>query len=316
MYLIFDTPIECDIALPELKATEAGKPCFHIQRGIFEQENPNETKWHYDWQNEDGSFNIRFGYLGNRHMLGFPALADFSISLGDRIIRYYLDPDIAPESLRHLLLDQVLPRSFGQLGKLILHASAVKLQNGKGIAFLGESGWGKSTLASSFLASGAQLFSDDCIMVEQRGYHLIATASYHGVRLFDDSANAIFCTPHVTTPVAHYSTKRRRSLSQPVRPESVVLDSIFLLRDPADNKSGTNITIERIRGTGKLLSLIRQLFLLDPLDKKIIAQTFNALGTGLECGIPVYQLGYPLRHKMLAEVHRAIYDLRSNPTET
>ena len=316
MYSVFDTQIECDMELPELKETEEGKPWLHIQRGSPKQENLQKTKWHYDWQSEDGRSNTRFGYLGGRHMIGFPNLADFCIDLDRRIIRYYPDPGIAHASFRHLLLDQVLPRSFGQLGKLVLHASSVRLRNGKSIAFLGESGWGKSTLASSFLASGDQLVSDDCLLIERRGDQLIATASYHGVRLFDDSADAIFSRPPEATPVAHYSSKRRRRVSQPERSESVALDAIFLLRDPTKLESDSDITLERIRGSGSMMSLIRQLFLLDPLDKKIIADTFYGVSACLTGDIPVYRLGYPHRHKMLEDVHRVIRDIVSTSAAT
>ena len=274
------------------------------------------TIWHYDWRSEDRSFNIHFGYLGDCHVLGFPEMADFVISIVDRTIHYYPDQGLAPESLRHFLLDQVLPRSFGQLGKLVLHASSVKLKNGKSVAFLGESGWGKSTLASSFLSSGDQLVSDDCLLIDHRDDKLIAMASYHGVRLFDDSAAAIFTKHPEATAVSHYSSKRRRLVTQPEELGNVIIDAIFLLGDPVEQTGSSEIAIEKTQGSESLMSLIRQLFLLDPLDKKIIAGTFEKLGICLTNGIPVYHLGYPRSYNKLVDVRRAIRDLIFSPVKT
>lgn len=51
-----------------------------------------------------------------------------------------------------------------QRGQLVLHASAVNIE-GRGIAFLGASGAGKSSIAATFLASGHMLLVDDIVSV-------------------------------------------------------------------------------------------------------------------------------------------------------
>ena len=124
MYTIFDTQIMCDMALPELAETNQGTPGFRVQLGTMDQRNLRNTEWHFDWTNDDGTSYLRFGYLGDLHMICFPKLADFSVSLNERKICYYPNSNIPEESIRHLLIDQVIPRSLGQLGKLVLHASA------------------------------------------------------------------------------------------------------------------------------------------------------------------------------------------------
>ena len=93
---------------------------------------------------------ITCGRIDGNYILQFPNLADFIISEHGALVQYLPKPDIPIETIRHLLLDQVIPRVLGQQGRLVIHASAVTLPNRKTIAFLGNSGQGKSTIASYF----------------------------------------------------------------------------------------------------------------------------------------------------------------------
>jgi len=77
-----------------------------------------------------------------------------------------------PESrislLRLYLLGSVMAILLYQRGRLVLHASSV-LVNGKAIAFLAESGWGKSSLAAALGQRGHVVLSDDLTPVELCG---------------------------------------------------------------------------------------------------------------------------------------------------
>ena len=76
--------------------------------------------------------------------------------------------DPAPQAdesvLRLYLLGPVLAMALHQRGWLILHASAVAI-NGRVTAFLGGSGWGKSTMAAALQQRGHPLVADDFIAV-------------------------------------------------------------------------------------------------------------------------------------------------------
>jgi hypothetical protein len=67
-----------------------------------------------------------------------------------------------------LVLAQVLPLAAVLQGMEVFHASAVALA-GRGIAFLGGSGAGKTTLAIRIVARGAQLVTDDVLAIEVTG---------------------------------------------------------------------------------------------------------------------------------------------------
>ena len=306
MYSIFDILIESDMVLPELQISSEGSPSLTIRQGQALDE--QSINWYHEWQDHNTTY-LRFGHLDNKHILDFPGLSLFSVSLNDMTIEYHAKPDVPPESIRHLLLDQVIPRTLGQLGRLVLHASAIKLTDGAGVAFLGDSGWGKSTLASSFLDSGAQHISDDCLLIEKNVNTLTGTNSYQGVRLLNDSAKAIFPDQPKTDPVAHYSDKRRlllTSKNMPKLPASTTLDALFLLTNPAENSADEPVLIEAVSGVEAMMSLIKQTFVLDPLDKGLITKLFKTLGDFLQTGIPVYRIRYPRKHNRLQDIQQAI----------
>lgn len=306
MYSIFDILIECDMVLPELQKSNEGSPSLYIRQGPLPDE--QSIDWYHEWKDRNTIY-LRFGHIDDKYILEFPDLSFFSVSLNDMTIEYHTSSHVPPESIRHLLLDQVIPRTLGQLGRLVLHASAIKLADGAGIAFLGDSGWGKSTLASSFLESGGQHISDDCLLIKKNANSLTGINSYQGVRLLNDSAKAIFPDQSETAPVAHYSEKRRlllTSKNMPGLPASTKLDALFLLTNPAENSADDPVLIEVIRGVEEMMSLIKQTFVLDPLDKEIIAKLFRTLGDFLRTGIPIYRIRYPHKHACLQDTQQAI----------
>ena len=85
-------------------------------------------------------------------------------------------PQADDSVLRLYLLGPALAIALHQRGWLILHASAVAL-GGRVVAFLGGSGWGKSTLAAALQQRGHPLVADDFIAVPTPA---LATAAIAG----------------------------------------------------------------------------------------------------------------------------------------
>src|SRR5207245_2121597 len=88
----------------------------------------------------------------------------FQITAGREII---VEPASGVEArvLRLFLLGPALALLLVQRGLLVLHASAVEVA-GRAIAFLGESGQGKSTTAAAFHACGHPVVADDVVAVQ------------------------------------------------------------------------------------------------------------------------------------------------------
>src|SRR5690606_8330052 len=161
--------------------------------------------------------------------------------------------DVPPATLRHGLLDQVIPMCLGQLGRQVLHASAVRLADGRVLGFVGQSGLGKSTLAAAFAAAGASILTDDCLLIEPRGPGFAAIGNYPGVRLNEDSATRLLGGVGEPGSVAHHSGKSRLPTPPSAnRVEGDALSALFLLVEPGDDDA---IQTAPIIGSEDLLPL-------------------------------------------------------------
>ena len=113
---------------------------------------------------------------------------------------------------------------------MVLHACAVADAEGNAIAFAGESGWGKSTLAESFCQNGFTLITDDVIAVDIQPDGVFAIPSYSQIRLREDAAAHLVEDTSLLVPIDRNGFKQAREdheLAATPRP----LRALFLL-DP------------------------------------------------------------------------------------
>lgn len=127
-----------------------------------------------------------------------------------------LDPliPVEPDVLRGWLTGVFMSVLLRQRGHLVLHASAVA-REGQAIAFLGQSGWGKSTLAEYFYQRGYELLTDDVLALDvseaRAGVavlpgHRFIRLREHGGKEFVDSFDSL---PRVNP----YTSKRVRTVA-------------------------------------------------------------------------------------------------------
>jgi hypothetical protein len=196
-----------------------------------------------------------------------------------------------------------------------LHASAVQLRDGKAVVFLGSTGWGKSTIASSYYENGAQLITDDCLLIKIVDNKVCCVPNYHGLRLYKDSAEAIFKENMQYKPVAHYSSKERLVLNRAGSEITGVIpvSAIFLLSDPETGNVDT-VSIKKIQGAKEIMAIVEQTFLMDIEDKTIISKQFTNASEVNEVSPALYGLSYPRKYEMLAEVRNTVEKTVANTT--
>lgn len=95
------------------------------------------------------------------------------------------------EDMATYLLGPVLALVLRQRGHLVLHASAVVV-NDHALLFAGAAGAGKSTTATAFVAGGAAMLTDDVAAVRWEDSRPLILPGYPRLRLWDDSAAALF----------------------------------------------------------------------------------------------------------------------------
>lgn len=148
-YGAYGMTIESDLALPELEPSITPGPAD--LRIVLR---PSSQIWS-DLQTTD----FRFSPEG--HLLAWPRVGAFTITGGDLItIDPY--PGVDDQLLRMPLLGPVLANILHDRGRLVLHASAVRVGGGC-VILLGDKGAGKSTTAAALVAAGHQLMTDDVV---------------------------------------------------------------------------------------------------------------------------------------------------------
>lgn len=299
MYQFFDFFIDSNIPLPELPEVESGAATISFQLSV-EPLLQKQNDWLHHWRLPDGKITISCARVNGDFYLRFPDLADFKIGGGCTDILCCPSSGVSDEMIKHLLLDQVIPRLASHTGEIVLHASAI-VMDGQAIVFLGDTGWGKSTIAASFNMNGYQLLNDDCLLLRQKNNAIIGIPNYVGIRLWPDSFDAVVDADHVLNDIIYCSSKRRLILHKNLNTcnEKIPIGAIFVLNSPDKSKNVSNVKIDKITGAEVFMELIKHSFMLDVTDMRKADEKFSAIGQIATSMIPVYRLTYKRHHMLL-----------------
>jgi hypothetical protein len=272
-----------------------------------------DSDWIYHWLTPSGDISLSLANIDNDFLLRFPSLADFVIDGEGSYISAWLAPDTDEETLQHLLLDQVLPRVLALQGRLVLHSSAVSV-DGRIIAFIGDTGQGKSTLAASFHIIGFQLLTDDGLVLKDEGGNIKAIPAYSGLRLLPESVAALFKELPQRKVMASYSYKERVSLGNNDEINPVELKALFVLGDPNLGDETKSIRVSRLSQRDACMELVRNSFQLDISNHAQVKTLFAAASSVAE-QLPVFSLTYPRDFSRLPDVHDAILQQLKKPVQ-
>jgi hypothetical protein len=304
-YQLCEMGLQSNIPFPELIPSDRPGAEYSFEYLAGTDYRFPDYEWFHHHELPDGQRWISYAKKDDGYILRFYEIGDYLVSLTDNRIRCYPQPDIPLESIRHLLIDSVIPMVLNQQGHVVLHAGAVVLQQNV-VAFLGLSGRGKSTLTANFYAQGFQVLTDDCLLLREREGSFYGIPSYPGIRLWDDNLNALFSEAVAVADVAHYTGKKRLILP----PDSFLMDSarlplakIFVLNEPEEGVSEIKLT--RLSARESFMELVQHTFQLDIKDRSTLAKNSNLFsrlaGTGM-----FYRLSYPRELALLPEVRAAI----------
>ena len=302
-----------DIELPELREADTSASAhvdWHIQTARESAPRRSGGHWFHHWRFPDGRRWLMFARHEGGYVLRFPGMADFDIRTGTRHILCHRGPGTPMRTLRHLLLDQVLPLSAGSRQRLSLHASVVQVGPGA-VAFLGASGDGKSTIAASLAQRGHALVSDDCCLLVRNGSGFDVAPSYPGMRLSPANVARVFAgmTARLTR-VSHYSTKRRvvpADAGVPFCERAIPLRRLYTIAPLADLKLASDVTIFRRSARESLLDLVAFTFLLDVQHPGRIREAFELAGDVVQ-EYEVRRLTFPWTRAGTPAVTEAILD--------
>ena len=305
-YRIFDRTLSSDLPLPELIQSPSSEADLRFtlaqgpgdgaaQRG---ESGAERSGWvhHHDWCLPDGKVSLSCAKRGADYRLIMPGLAEFELHIERGEIIGLPLGNSDENSVRHLLIDQVIPRWLGHAGRLVVHAGGVADGSGRAIGLLGPSGVGKSTLAGALEQRGLRLLNDDCLMLRGGPRGLSCLPAYPGLRIWKDSAAALHGDAEAGTPMAGYGAKRRLrppgGAGGPAR-----LIALFLLGGDVS----TGLRLREASGTEAMFGILESLFSLDVADQQRTSSAFTRAGD-LARALPIYRLEYPRDFARLPEI--------------
>ena len=251
---------------------------------------PNGALWTYFYRCDAG------------YLLRFPGLADFEVSGDGGQVQAWPAPGVTAATVEHLHLNQVVPLALSRQGKLMLHGSAVDV-DGQGVAFVGASGRGKSTLAACFATEGRRFLTDDGLHLESEGDRFHIIPSHPSIRLWEDSQAALTSTSTPMAPAIEITTKARLLAGGDLAycDEPLPLHRIYFLGEG----NASTVAIQAMKPAEVLIGLTRQCFILDVDQQDTLARHFDGL-----CrlsNLPIhFELDYPRRYADLPRVREAI----------
>ena len=305
-YRFCDLTVQSAMPLPELHTVNNTEMGCNFQVLAHRSQEPHSCQWFHQWFSPDGEVWLALGRFETAYLLRFPGLADFLVLQDGKSIQCWPCPDTPAATIRHLLLDQVMPLLLSWLGRLVLHASAVSTPEGA-IAFVGKTGSGKSTLASSFSEDRAAVLSDDCLLLQEEHGGLTAIPSYPGVRLWPEVADAMFEEGKPLAEVAHYTEKRRVNGNAGIEfcTLPAALRRVFFLAPLGEADQAAEIRIEPLSSRDAVIELVKYTYLIDVTDRQRLQQDFERL-TRVAIQPLFYRLVFPHDFSLLPKVRQMI----------
>jgi len=307
LYRAYGFIVRSDVRMPELVPARGSDPDgrrkFDIKLRrhrreslsrrelIGEVELPKGGAWRRIWRAADGGFIVTFAEL-----------ASFALSArGDAIVCTHRSPGVAIRTLRHLVLDQIMPLVLIRHGRQALHGTAIATRVGI-ISFVGPAGTGKSTLAGAFCQAGFKAVADDCLSLIDNG-RILGVPAYPGLRLWEDSAAALGHPGGAA--VAHYTPKQRSFAAEnfdDFPPAPLPLARIYRLER---EESSTVPRIEEISQRDALLELVQTSFQFDPRDEAALELHFRFMERVAQT-IPIRRLFIPEGFEFLPHARDAV----------
>jgi len=188
LYTAYELGIRSEFPLPGLVAAEQGADDVVIRRRRLDH-------------SEQVAMRSSTYFLGETAGVG-----TFLVRHGKEII-VDAAPGVDESLLGTILLGPIMAVLLRQRGLAVLHASGIAINDGA-IAFLGKSGWGKSTLAEAFYARGYGVVTDDVMAIRLDGSHPRVSPGSPSIKLFPDAATFFGCDVRDTRSV-HSRTEKR-----------------------------------------------------------------------------------------------------------
>ena len=130
--------------------------------------------------------------------------------------------------LRIFLLGAAFGLLLHQRGLIVLHGNSINI-NGKGVCFVGNRGFGKSTISAGLYFKGYPIVSDDVTAIKFENSRAYLVPGFGRIKLWTDSVKALGLEPQ-DLPLVHPNFKKREYLiDESLSTQLVPLECVYVL---------------------------------------------------------------------------------------
>jgi hypothetical protein len=252
------------------------------------------TRWFQHAYTGDGSIYLRW-----------PGFFEFLVSADGRRIAGRRIGTISQESFFSYLFGQVLSFALVNQGIEPIHSTAVVV-DGHTIGFLGNCGYGKSSLAGSFLNAGHALLTDDLLIMKRERDAFVPQPGPARLKLLPETARSLLgnqitgvpmntLTPKLIIPLA-----RRQTSAKPAP-----MKALYVLPPPATSTTTANVVIRRLSERDAFIELTKAAFNSVVTEPDRLKRQFS-LAAELASAVPIKSLSYPRSLALLPAVRDAV----------
>ena len=288
-------PLHRGPAAAEIELRAASPETFSAARVGADLQTPAD--WYQFAQLPEGS-----KYAGSYYVC-WRDLGEFLVAPDGAVVQYHRDPQAPLESFQVYLLNQAISFALVQQGFEPLHATAV-IVDGQAIALLGDSGYGKSTLAAAFLQAGHGLLTDDLLLLRPGKSGIEAYPGPPRIKLFPGTARRLLGTSADGIPMNAETRKQVIPLDHG-KLSSVPVRAIYVLAPPHEMRRFRGIQIETLAPREAFLALVSNTYnwRIGHSGRLCRQVSANAL---LLRAVPIKKLSYPRSYARLPEVLEAV----------
>jgi hypothetical protein len=253
----------------------------------------DETPWNVASLLSDGSYHFVW-----------PGLFEALVSPDGTVVRGWKTGEGYDEAFTTNVFGHLLSFALLRLGIEPFHLTVVDV-GGHTFGLMGDSGFGKSTLAASFLSAGGRVMTDDmAVLAPSRGRYL-ANPGLPRIKLWPDTAHTLMPgrSGHSVAPGTRKSVYPLRSSEWARRPRP--LRSIYVLHGSMAGSGRARVEVARLSRASAHLELIKNTFNSVVIDEPRLLRQFEFTAR-VTATVPVSRLVYPPGLDRLPAVREAV----------
>lgn len=257
--------------------------------------------------NEQGHPTLRVGTVadGDHFVMVYGDGVRFAVNRSGTEVWMDWPESSSLEDAATYFMGPVLGYVMRRRGIVSLHSSSVNIGD-RAIAFIGEGGAGKSTIAGTFACLGYPVLSDDLVPLVDRAGQFVAQPGYPRVNLWPDSVRALFGSEEALPRITPTWEKRFLALNQggyQFEDRSLPLGAIYVLA--ARDSTLPAFSFQDLAASSTLLVLVANTYVNYLLDAQMRAHEFDVLRR-LVATVPVRSVNPPDDPTRLREFCEAV----------